>query len=70
MSKVGVSLDETQAVRVKLADAVSHLLEECRMILPGIQALFGFQLIAQFNDGFSKNLSQAQQELHLAALLL
>lgn len=32
-----------------LSQAAQHLLEECRMVLPGIQALFGFQLIAVFN---------------------
>ena len=32
-----------------LAEAAQALLDECRMILPGIQALFGFQLIAVFN---------------------
>jgi hypothetical protein len=53
-----------------LADRITHLLEECRMVLPGIQALFGFQLIAAFNDGFAKRLDPWQQEIHLAALLL
>jgi hypothetical protein len=50
-------------------DAASHLLDECRMVLPGIQALFGFQLIAFFNQGFGDKLSQTQQTLHLAATL-
>jgi hypothetical protein len=27
-------------------------IEEARMVLPGIQALFGFQLIAVFNERF------------------
>ena len=35
-----------------LATAVTHLLEECRMILPGLQALLGFQLIAVFSQPF------------------
>lgn len=54
---------------LKPKDAASHLLDECRMVLPGIQALFGFQLIAFFNQGFGDKLSQAQQALHLAATL-
>jgi len=29
--------------RIKLDSAASHIIEECRMVLPGIQALFGFQ---------------------------
>ena len=27
-------------------------IEEARMVLPGIQALFGFQLVTVFNDRF------------------
>jgi hypothetical protein len=53
-----------------LSKAVEFLLEECRMVLPGIQALFGFQLIAVFNDGFGEKLTSAQQQLHFAALIL
>ena len=56
--------------RVKLDSAAAHLLEECRMVLPGIQALFGFQLIAVFNDGFAEKLSSGEQRLHFAALVL
>jgi Family of unknown function (DUF6328) len=40
------------------------------MVLPGIQALFGFQLIAVFNQGFAERLSKPEQEVHLAALVL
>lgn len=40
------------------------------MILPGIQALFGFQLIAVFNQGFAEKLSLPEQRLHLLALAL
>jgi len=55
---------------VKLDSAASHLLEECRMVLPGIQALFGFQLIAVFNDGFDHKLSPPERQLHFLALFL
>src|SRR5690242_15145863 len=55
--------------REDISEAVSHLLEECRMVLPGIQALFGFQLIAAFNQRFTE-LSYAHQCLHLAATTL
>ena len=55
---------------IKLDSAASHILEECRMVLPGIQALFGFQLIAVFNQGFGEKLSHAGQLLHLAAIVL
>jgi hypothetical protein len=56
--------------RLSLDKAVQHLLEEARMVLPGIQALFGFQLIAVFNQGFAQKLSPAEQLLHLAATTL
>ena len=55
---------------VKLGAAASYLLEECRMILPGIQALFGFQLIAVFSQGFDEKLSAGEQQLHFLALFL
>lgn len=38
------------------------------MILPGIQALFGFQLIAVFNQTFDEKLTPGEQILHLAAI--
>ena len=40
------------------------------MVLPGIQALFGFQLIVVFNDRFGQSLGDAGKRLHLAALVL
>lgn len=56
--------------RVPLSKAAEFLLDECRMVLPGIQALFGFQLIAVFNDGFFRRLSLGEQQLHLLAIAL
>jgi hypothetical protein len=58
----------TERETLKLVDAASQLLDECRMVLPGIQALFGFQLIAFFNQGFDR-LTPAEQALHLCATL-
>ena len=55
---------------LSLNDAVTHLLEECRTVVPGMQALFGFQLIAVFNDTFKERLSPAERELHLTAIVL
>jgi hypothetical protein len=55
---------------LSLESTASHLLEECRMVLPGVQALFGFQLIAIFNQGFDEKLSSAEQVVHLAATML
>src|SRR2546425_4628210 len=53
---------------LSLSEAVTHLLEECRMVLPGIQALFGFQLIAVFNSTFRERLSSTEQIFHLGAI--
>ena len=39
------------------------------MVLPGVQALFGFQLIAVFNAGFTDKLTRLEQMSHLAAIL-
>jgi hypothetical protein len=59
---------KSQTEMLPLSEAVTHLLEECRMVLPGIQALFGFQLIAVFNSTFHERLSPAEQSFHLAAI--
>ncbi len=40
------------------------------MVLPGIQALFGFQLIVVFNEGFRHRLTPWQQQVHLTAIVL
>jgi hypothetical protein len=40
------------------------------MVLPGIQALFGFQLIVVFSPSFPQKLSLAHQHLHLLAITL
>jgi hypothetical protein len=55
---------------VPLSQAARFLLEECRMVLPGIQALFGFQLIAVFNQAFDEKLGPVEQRIHLAAIAL
>ena len=54
--------------KIPLSEAVTHLLEECRMVLPGIQALFGFQLIVVFNPAFHERLSSAERWVHLIAI--
>ena len=56
--------------QINLDSASSHILEECRMVLPGIQALFGFQMIAVFNQGFDERLSHPEQLVHLVAIVL
>jgi hypothetical protein len=55
---------------LELPEALTHVLDECRMVLPGIQALFGFQMIAVFNNGFADRLTTGQQKLHILAIVL
>ena len=55
---------------LELFQAAEMLLEECRMVLPGIQGLFGFQLIAVFSQQFHAMLGRGEQELHLLAIAL
>jgi Family of unknown function (DUF6328) len=55
--------------RLKLTDAARYVFEECRMVLPGIQALFGFQMISVFNQGFAQKLDPFQQKLHGIAIV-
>jgi hypothetical protein len=50
---------------LSLNDAATHVLEECRTVVPGMQALFGFHLIAVFSDIFREQLSSLERMLHL-----
>ena len=56
--------------QLPLPKAVEYVLEECRMVLPGLQALFGFQLIAVFSERFARALDSHGQRLHLLAIAL
>ena len=56
--------------RLSLEQSVTFLLEECRMVVPGAQALFGFQLIAVFTDAFARELTPGEQRLHILAVAL
>ena len=55
---------------LSLSQAAQLLLDECRMVLPGIQALLGFQLIVVFSPGFDEKLGMTEQRLHLAAIAM
>ena len=61
-------VDRPTEEELPLSKAAQLLLEECRMVLPGIQALFGFQLIAVFHPRFTEVLNSAEQKLHLLAI--
>lgn len=51
----------------KLEKLLPHIMEEARLVLPGIQTLLGFQMIAVFNEKFA-TIPQLDQTLHLAAI--
>src|SRR5712672_4740202 len=60
---------EKQIHRETLEEEATHTTDEARMLLPGVQAVLGFQLIAVFNQRFVL-FSPTEQLLHLAAFLL
>jgi hypothetical protein len=60
----------TERQEISLNDAATHVLEECRTVVPGMQALFGFQLIAVFSATFKEQVSPAERMLHLGAIVL
>ena len=55
--------------RETLEEEATHVTDEARMLLPGVQAVLGFQLIAVFNQRFQE-FSAGEQLIHLAAFLL
>jgi hypothetical protein len=50
-----------------LETRIKHVLTEARVVLPGAQALLGFQLAAMLTDAFTK-LPKSSQYVHLAGL--
>jgi hypothetical protein len=60
---------DQQLEPLSLDAAARHLLEECQMVLPGIQALFGFQLVAGLTQRFGEVLTDGDRRLHVAAVL-
>jgi len=59
---------KNQILRESLKGQVNRMEQETRMILPGVQSLFGFQLVAVFTERFMFALSPFQQYLHWLAL--
>jgi hypothetical protein len=53
----------------ELTNRIKQVLIECRMVLPGAQALLGFQFITVFMERFDQ-LPPQLKELHIASLLL
>jgi hypothetical protein len=61
----GDGSDEVEAE--PLDKELQHTLEEARTVIPGLQALFGFQLIVPFHPSF-KQLDGSLKLAHLGAL--
>jgi hypothetical protein len=57
--------DKQQSVEARIAQALTEL----RVVLPGAQALFGFQVSAVLTESF-EHLSDAAKAVHLASLML
>ena len=70
VTKAGASLAAATSEPESLKDQATHALDEARMVLPGIQALFGFQLIVVFSERFPTALSTSEQSIHLGAIVL
>ncbi|HEV3468857.1 MAG TPA: DUF6328 family protein [Pyrinomonadaceae bacterium] len=51
----------------ELSDKIKHVLTEARVVLPGAQALLGFQLIAVLTESFER-LPDISKYVHLASL--
>jgi hypothetical protein len=46
------------------------VVEEARMLIPGVTAFLGFQLVAVFNNAFSQKLTHDEQMLHVGAMFV
>lgn len=53
----------------KIKDKIKHMLTEARVVLPGVQALLGFQLATMFMEAFDK-LPESSKYIHLTSLSL
>lgn len=53
----------------KVTDKIKHVLTEIRVVLPGAQALLGFQFVTTLMEGFEK-LPPSSKYVHLASLAL
>jgi hypothetical protein len=60
--------NERSDEKTSLKDKISRVLVEARIILPGAQALLGFQLAAYFTEAFEK-LSMSARLVHTASAL-
>jgi len=59
---------EDEALEMKLEDKIVQVLTEARVVLPGAQALVGFQLAITLMDAYEK-LPRGSKDLHVLALV-
>lgn len=59
--------EQRMAEPTSVETKIKHVLTEARVVLPGVQALLGFQLTAMLTDAFGK-LPKELQYVHLASL--
>jgi hypothetical protein len=56
-----------QVEKESMKDEMRNVIEEARMVLPGVQALFGFQTMAVFNNRF-EDIADSSKLAYLVAL--
>ncbi len=66
-SEMSEGQDGARDEKQKLTDKIKHVLTECRVVLPGSQALLGFQFISVLTESFDK-LPSLSKYIHLASL--
>ena len=65
--KLSQQQEQKQAGGTKLTDKIQQVLTELRVVLPGAQALIGFQFISPFTEAFQK-LPQSLKVIHFISL--
>jgi amino acid permease len=61
--------EQAEGEGAKLTDKIRHVLTEARVVLPGAQALLGFQFVTTLMESFEK-LPLSLRYVHLSSLLL
>ncbi len=59
--------EKREEKKKKLTNKIKHVLTECRVVLPGSQALLGFQFICVLTESFER-LPASSKYIHLASL--
>jgi hypothetical protein len=65
--KGGRAMSGESTGRTPLKEKIEQVLTECRVALPGVQALLGFQFATTLMEGF-QNLPESSKLVHLASL--